>query len=338
MIHTLLENSIPEKTKFEFLVNGQMLREDLGSMMKRMNLSNDEVVEITYTFAMHKPKEDQKIENDEWIRVIKSLFTTENTEEADAYAAGFFDGSVKLYDSDSSILYNKQLHEDVVNDIIFNKETEDSYTLITAGEDEEIGVHKLTKKDSEITDKRIANIRQQANALSFCPTNPEIITLAGNDGLVKLVDISADVLGRNQEKELNNKRVKTTVAYLRPTSNIEGNKHPVNCMKWINNSEIVTGGYDHAIRVFNVDREELAINIFTNNKAVTCVDSIKDNILVGCEDHIVRLWDIRSNSPDPVKVFKGHNGWVSSVRMNPNSDYHFISSAYDSRTLVWDFR
>jgi len=57
-----------------------MLRDDLGSMMKKNKISNDETIEITYTFAMHKPKEDQEIENDEWIRTIKSLFTFEPTE------------------------------------------------------------------------------------------------------------------------------------------------------------------------------------------------------------------------------------------------------------------
>lgn len=100
----------------------------------------------------------------------------------------------------------------------------------------------------------------------------------------------------------------------------------------------MSGGYDHAIRVFNVDKEEHSSSIFTNNKTTTCIDSIKDTILVGSEDHCVRLWDIRSKSTEPIKVFRGHNGWVSSVRLNPNSDYHFISSGYDSRTLVWDFR
>lgn len=71
-----------------------MLREDIGAMMKEMSLSNDEVIEITYTFAMHKPKEDEKIETDEWIRVIKSLFTFEDTKEVGPFATGFFDGSV----------------------------------------------------------------------------------------------------------------------------------------------------------------------------------------------------------------------------------------------------
>jgi WD40 repeat protein len=143
----------------------------------------------------------------------------------------------------------------------------------------------------------------------------------------------------NQETELkNHKRAKTTVAYLKPTAKIEGNRHPINVLKWINNSEIVSGGYDHAIRIFDVDKEKVSQSIFTNNKTTTCLDSIKSTVLVGSEDHYVRLWDIRSKSTEPVKVFKGHDGWVSTVKLNPNSDYHFISSGYDSRTLVWDFR
>lgn len=339
IIHGLLENSIPEKTKFEFLVNGEMLREDIGTMMRRHRISNDETIEITYTFAMNKPKEDQKIENDEWIRVIKTLFSFEDNKEIAPMAVGFFDGSVKIFSEESEVIYNKQLHEDIVNDLIFNRESETEYTLITAGNDEEIQVHKLTQTDEKLLDTRIANIRQQANALSYCPTNPDIITLGGNDGILKVVDIGSDVIDRSQETDTKkHKRMKTSVAYLKPTVKMEGNKNPINCLKWINNSEIVTGGYDHALRVFNVEKEEHASSIFTNNKTITCIDSIKDSILVGSEDHSIRLWDIRSKSTEPVKVFKGHSGWVSSVKLNPNSDYHFISSAYDSRTLVWDFR
>lgn len=181
VIHGLLENSIPENTKFEFLINGEMLREDIGSMMKKKRISNDETIEITYTFAMHKPKEDQKIENDEWIKVIKSLFYIDDRIEISPLAVGLFDGTVKIYDAQLDIIYNKKLHEDEVNDLVFNKENDNEYTLITAGNDEELQVHKLTQTEEKLNDKRVANILQQANTVSFCPTNSDIITFAGND-------------------------------------------------------------------------------------------------------------------------------------------------------------
>lgn len=339
IIHGLLENSIPETVKFEFMLNGEMLREDIGSMMRKKGLSNDETIEITYTFAMHKPKEDQKIENDEWIKVIRSLHYFDDRIEISPLAVGFFEGSVKLYNTEMGLIYDKKLHEDTVNDLIFNKESETEYTLITVGNDEEIQVHKLTQKEDALKDVRLANIRQQANSASCCPTNQDIITFAGNDGLIKVCEIGSDVIETRQEMDTKkHKRAKTSVAYLKPSIEMEGNKHQVNVVHWLNNSEIISGGYDHAIRVFDVEKEKLTNSIFTNNKTVTSIDAIKNNVLVGCEDHTIRLWDIRSNSTEPVKSFKGHAGWVSSVRMNPNSDYHFVSSAYDSRTLVWDFR
>lgn len=237
------------------------------------------------------------------------------------------------------MIYNKKLHEDVVNDLVFIQESESHYTLVTASNDEEMQVHKLTHSSGKLEDARVAMIKDQANALAFCPTDSGIIAYAGNQAMVKIVDIGEKALENSKEQEVkNHKRVKTSVSFLRASASIEGNKHPVNCLKWVNNSEIVSGGYDHAIRIFNVEKEELSSSIFTNNKTVTAIDSIKDKVLVGCEDHAIRLWDLRSRSTDPVKTFKAHNGWVSCVRVNPNSDYHFISSAYDSRTLVWDFR
>ena len=339
VIHALLENSISEKVKFEFLINGQMLREDLGSMMKKNHLSNDEIIEITYTFAMHKPKEDQKIENDEWIKSIKTLFQFEPTQSLVPTAVGFFDGSVKLYDNEFNIIYNKKLHEDVVNDLLFIEEENNEYTLITASNDEEIQIHKLINNPDKVGDSRVAMIMSHANALTFWPTDSQMIAYAGNDAILKIADIGKKEVEENQEREVKkNKRVKTSLSYLKPSSSIEGNKHAINWLKWINNSEIVTGGYDHAIRVFNVDKEELASSIYTNNKTTSWIDSIKDRVIVGSEDHGIRLWDIRTKGTEPIKVFKAHNAWVSSVKFNPNSDYHFISSAYDSRTLVWDLR
>jgi WD40 repeat protein len=307
-------------------------------MMKKLGLSNDEVIEITYTFAMHKPKEDQKIENEEWINVIKSVFIFDDSNQPGPFVVGYFDGKVKLYDVELNELYDKQLHEDTVNDIIFTSGTPNNYRLVTAGEDGEIGVHDISINEiGEVVDNRVANIKQHANALSFCPTNSDMITFAGNDTLLKIVDISPEVLKRNRDAP-RKRDAKTPVAWLEPIASIEGNKNPINCLKWINNSEIVTGGYDHAIRIFDTEKEVLSNSIFTSNKTTTCIDSMKDNIIVGCEDHHIRLWDIRSSSADPVKIFKGHKGWVSTVRMNPTSDYHFISSAYDCKTLVWDFR
>lgn len=307
-------------------------------MMKKHHLSNDEVIEITYTFAMHKPKEDQKIENDEWIRTIKTLFQFEPTQNLLPTAVGFFDGSVKLYDNEFNMIYNKKLHEDVVNDLLFIEEGEKEYTLVTASSDEEIQVHKLVVTPEKIQDTRSAMIKDQANALTFCPTDSQMIAFAGNSAVVKIADIGKQSEDNHEVEVKKNKRVKTSVSYLKPTASIEGNKHPINCLKWINNSEIVSGGYDHAIRVFNVEKEELSSSIYTNNKTITCIDSIKDRVLVGSEDHGIRLWDIRTKGTDPIKIFKAHNAWVSCVKFNPNSDYHFISSAYDSRTLVWDLR
>ena len=269
IIHKLLENSIPENTKFEFLINGEMLREKLDNMMQKHHISNDETVEIIYTFSMHKPKEDQKLENDEWIKTINTAFDIDNSNTIQPMAVGFFDGTVKIYDQKFNIVYNKQLHQDVVNDIVFNRVDENNYVLITAGNDEEMQLHKITEDRDKWQDNRYAMIMDNTTCMSFCPTNPEYLTYAGEDSLVKILSINNDSEDNKEKETKPHKRVKTDLAYLKPTASIEGNKNQINCIKWINNSDIVTGGYDHAIRLFNADREELSRSMFTNNKTVT---------------------------------------------------------------------
>jgi ABC-type uncharacterized transport system permease subunit len=116
-----------------------------------------------------------------------------------------------------------------VNDLLFIEENEQEYTLVTAANDEEIQIHKLVQTPDKIEDTRSAMIMDQANALTFCPTDSQMIAYAGNSAIVKIADISKKQTEGNQEIEVKkNKRVKTSVSYLKPTASMEGNKHPVN--------------------------------------------------------------------------------------------------------------
>ena len=110
--------------------------------------------------------------------------------------------------------------------------------------------------------------------------------------------------------ERGRKRVKTSIPTLQPQISIEGNHEEVLCTQWMNNIEVATGGYDHAIRLFDPEAEKLKLNIYTSNKVTTCLDNNKEQIISSHDDGMLRLWDTRT----PMKVVKtlsGHKAWAS---------------------------
>jgi WD40 repeat protein len=229
LVQKLLEETTNDKVKFEFLVKGEILRGSLGEMMQKHNISNDETVEIIYTFSMNKPKEDQKLQNDEWIKTIHTAFELEVSNKVQPMAVGFFDGTVKIYDETFDLVYNKKLHEDEINSIIFNKTIKNAYVMITAGQDEELQLHKLTFKEGKWVDKRYAMVIDHANSLSSCPTSPDFFVYGGDDTIVKIANINPTEKEENKEVQTrHHKRAKTGITHIHPTSKMEGCKTSIN--------------------------------------------------------------------------------------------------------------
>ena len=98
--------------KFNFMVNDTFLTLNMHELMLLLNLSNENVIDIHYMFALEKPKPTKSTPQDEWISTIASLSSLSN-EKAKSYAVGFFNGDVKLYSSEhAEMLSVNQLHAD----------------------------------------------------------------------------------------------------------------------------------------------------------------------------------------------------------------------------------
>lgn len=57
-------------------------------------------------------------------------------------------------------------------------------------------------------------------------------------------------------------------------------------------SEIITGGEDHTLRIYDVNAEKITTQIFTSHRIITSIDNEKNDILTSHDDNTVRLWDL----------------------------------------------
>lgn len=121
--------------KFNFMVNDQFLTEDLGALLERLKLSNEQVIEVFYLFALEKPKPKHTSPQDEWVAAISPL--ADYLHAQGSYAVALMNGDFKLYNSQhSELLKVSQLHQDtaITDCLYFQSEALKSAVVVTASE------------------------------------------------------------------------------------------------------------------------------------------------------------------------------------------------------------
>lgn len=69
-------------------------------------------------------------------------------------------------------------------------------------------------------------------------------------------------------------------------------------LSWLSGDELVAGCRDdHAIKVVDIEKSfVIKQSIQTDYKTPCSLDTAQDSlVLAGCEDCVIRLWDLRSN-------------------------------------------
>ena len=98
--------------KLNFMVKDTFLTLNINELLLHLDISNETVIDISYFFALDKPRPKQSTPCDEWISRIAPLAHIVN-EKSKSYAVGFFNGDVKLYSAGhAELLSVTQLHAD----------------------------------------------------------------------------------------------------------------------------------------------------------------------------------------------------------------------------------
>jgi ribosome biogenesis protein YTM1 len=105
---------------------------------------------------------------------------------------------------------------------------------------------------------------------------------------------------------------------------------------------VVSGSWDHSLRLWDVDRF-VAVREITCGKVVTDVSCVGNNGQVFASSHpdnTIRLWDGRLDASGSVMQLslKGHNQWISSLASSPWNQNELASGSYDGSLRTWDIR
>ena len=113
-------------------------------------------------------------------------------------------------------------------------------------------------------------------------------------------------------------------------------------LAWLDGQSLVAGCVDdHALKVLDVETGQIAATVLTDYKAPLTIDSTQGNLIVaGCEDAILRLFDVRANVKvkQLSKCYDGHQRAVTSVACNPQVENVLVSGSIDGTVKLWDLR
>jgi ribosome biogenesis protein YTM1 len=146
-------------------------------------------------------------------------------------------------------------------------------------------------------------------------------------------------------------------AQLEPLAPLMGHVHCVSALAWPRRELLLSGGWDHSVRRWDLTAGEQA-DSYAGSKVVLALaaPAASDGdggggdggnggggsvVAFAGSDGALRLWDWRAPGEAlAVRSVAAHAGgsWVAALAWRPGSAHHLASAGYDGRVKLWDVR
>jgi len=184
-----------------------------------------------------------------------------------------------------------------------------------------------------------------ARTIDCCDVDPSLQHFAtgGWDNTIKLWPTAPDKNTDEDGKKSEKKRIKVHTKsrqIMDAKSTLVGHNEAVSSVQWLGSDELISGSWDHSIRLWDVELGGTKHHI-NGNKAFFDIhhSSVNKLIIAGSADRHVRMYDVRAKDASLVKdLYTSHAGWVTCVHWSPDNGNHFVSGSHDKVLKLWDVR
>lgn len=333
-----------EALKFDFLVNGELLRTTLTELIDVKQLSTESVIEIEYTLKEDVPQKCQSLLHNDW---ISSIDVGDNS----LILTGSFDNTIGLWNMDGQCLVVLEGHLMAVKSVSWaaNSDSEKS-TFLSASQDQTVLMWEI-EKGKAAEPERVHSCRGHAGSVNCLAVNDNVNKFASGswDKMIKIWDSKIDHAandeaddddGESVKRKKGDKKSGKTISTRTPLMTFSGHKEPVSSLLWSDENVIISAGWDHSIRLWNV-ATALNTRTLNSNKVILDISYSEKNKLLcsGSVDNYIRLYDTRLEEGEILKTsLSSHTGWVSSVSWSPDNENQLVSGSYDLTVRLWDIR
>ena len=322
---------------FIFLVGGEFLRPQttLKEFIENNNLSTESVIEIEYILKEDEPELSQTLQHDDWISAI-------DINSNDLILTSSFDNTLSIWNLSGECIFNVEGNSMAVKDACWV----DSKIFLSASQDQTVLIWKMSDNKNQ-SPECIHVCRGHAasvDCLSVSPSKERFVS-GSWDKMIKVWESKPTISENHVEEDVTTKKQKSNDAKQGPSTQtplvtLSGQKEPVSDVLWKTNDQLVSVGWDHCVRLWDVNTGLNSQTLTANKVILTCDYSQSNNLITtGSVDKFIRFYDLRTAEGTVLKfTLSSLNGWVSDVQWSAGNENHVMSGSYDTMVALWDIR
>lgn len=241
---------------------------------------------------------------------------------------GCYDNTVNVWQTNGKHLLTIPGHSAPIKAVTWISIKNDVGTFASASQDQTIMIWEWNIASNAID--CIYVCKGHERGIDAVATSPSQKLLASGSWDTMLKIWSCDVHGT--EDESSSKRKKDEHGETRtPISTLAGHREAISAVQWIDNDSILTGSWDHTLRVWDLSTNTLKSEISGNKSFFDVSYSQLNGLVMSCSaDKNLRLYDLRSTCKiffhTHLPIFIGANSSMQSQIF-----VHFLSLQLEQR-------
>ena len=363
---------------FDFLVEGELLRGELGEHMRARGTSIERTLDVEYVLAVPPPQPPRSHTLPDWVSAVASasLAACATRGPELVLIAGCYDGTFGIFDptpnANEPALVRAALHDDAIAAVCAVSTSGTSHSradlLITGCKDGTLKASHVGAADPP-SSAGVAPLRvrpclslvghaQGIEAVAAAPGGSRVCS-AGWDRAIRLWALEQDEVvaalapppaeGKQaKRRRMGDAAPDAPEAVSVALASLEAHGDCVKALAWPDEPNLVSGSWDRTVRVWDVAVGRPA-HIQRTEHAVFCVDAQPHTHLTlfgGPGGHAL-LWDPRAEGvagaegpqAHGVRAAGGKRGaCLSGVRWHATSPWHFACVDYAGHGALWDVR
>ncbi|KAK2149806.1 hypothetical protein LSH36_436g06051 [Paralvinella palmiformis] len=333
------EASESQHVAFDFLVDGEFLRNSLQLHMESKGISTETVLNIEYVERHPAPEPEDSLVHDDWVAAVEAM--------QDYILTGCYDNTVRVWNSEGKLLITIPGHGAAVKCVawIRNDEENPVKQFVTGSHDETALLWQWNQEKNSVD--CVHSCHGHAGSVDCVAVDPSSTRFCSGswDKMLKIWSAVSGVDDQDSEDvgEKPHKRKKTDgnkIPARVPLMTLSGHQEGISSALWLSDTEICTASWDHTIRIWDVEQGMHKSTLMGTKVYFDISLSPINNLLVAASaDRHIRLYDPRTTDGAVVKVtFTSHTAWVSSIQWSTTHEHQFISGSYDGVMKLWDKR
>nr|NP_001260363.1 uncharacterized protein Dmel_CG6724, isoform B [Drosophila melanogaster]AGB92898.1 uncharacterized protein Dmel_CG6724, isoform B [Drosophila melanogaster] len=311
-------------TDFDFLVFDEYLRGRLCDHLREKAISFEDAIEIEYVERFPAPEPQDCLLHDDWVSAVKA--------RGKWILSGCYDNTLNLWTNKGKHILTISGHTAPIKAVDWISLDEETGRFVSTSQDQTAMLWQWNVGSNSV--ECVSVCKGHERGVDSVSVSPDGLRFATGSWDTMLKVWSAEL---DDAVEGSSKRMKESGT---PKITLQGHRESVSAVQWMDATTLLTGSWDHTLKVWDLSLEGIKTEISTN-KSIFDASYSKLNrlILTASADKNLRLYDPRTNQGSVVRnTYLGHNAWVQTVMWSTTEEFLFVSGAYDNQNKLWDCR